>query len=243
MQRQLSPLKPRQLVHVAVQEAIKSYIVENALGPGSSVLTEVELAKRLGVSRNSVREAVKALEVIGLIEARPGAGLFVRDFSLDSILDQLPYALHLELKRIADVLEVRLQLEHGMAERIAAAADDDQLRELHAILDRLRAAAAEGRYLPDEDRAFHNTLLGKVDNPVVSKVVDIFWTLFHHLAERSAIPDPADPMQTYEVHVPIVEALERHDAAALQEAIRNHYIGVERRIQAASSAQDVATKP
>jgi len=119
---QIAPIKPlrrKQLLHQLAQEEIKSYIIEHSLKPGAPLPPETDLAQQLGIGRNSVREAVKALEALGILEARAGTGLFVRTFSFDSILDNLEYGLHFEIKRLADVLEVRGAECRDEIERVA----------------------------------------------------------------------------------------------------------------------------
>jgi DNA-binding FadR family transcriptional regulator len=87
--QKLKALKRTPLLHQS-QEEIKSYIVDHQLKPGDSVPSESELARLLNISRNSVREAVKSLKVPGIVESKPGSGLFVKDFSFGSIINNLP---------------------------------------------------------------------------------------------------------------------------------------------------------
>ena len=76
----MMPLKHRPPLYEVLQQKIKNYIIQNSLKPGDRLPSETELAQQLGVSRNSVREAVKALEMLDIVETRSGAGLFVGDF-------------------------------------------------------------------------------------------------------------------------------------------------------------------
>src|SRR5258708_3137318 len=76
----LKALKRTPLLH-QIQEEIKSYVIRNDLRPGDALPSEGDLARQLGIGRNSVREAVKSLEVLGILEARAGSGLFVKAFT------------------------------------------------------------------------------------------------------------------------------------------------------------------
>jgi len=87
-----------------VQASLRSYILENQLPSGAPLPPENELARRLGVSRSAVREAVKGLESLGLIEIRHGSGLFVGSFSFEPLLNNLPYTLVSNLKELSDLL-------------------------------------------------------------------------------------------------------------------------------------------
>src|SRR5215471_3539788 len=79
----LKALKRTPLLH-QIQEEIKGYVIRNNLRPGDPLPSEGDLARQLGIGRNSVREAVKSLEVLGILEARAGSGLFVKSFSFDA---------------------------------------------------------------------------------------------------------------------------------------------------------------
>src|SRR5260221_10589345 len=91
--RMLKPIKRGELLYEAAQTEIKEYIITHRLKSGDPLPTEMKLAEHLGVSRNSVREAVKALEAVGVLESRAGAGLFVSDFSFDPLLRNMAYGL------------------------------------------------------------------------------------------------------------------------------------------------------
>jgi DNA-binding FadR family transcriptional regulator len=227
---QKKALKRGQLLYQAVQEELKAYILENSLLPGDPLPPETELVELLGVSRNSVREAVKSLETVGILEARPGAGLFVSSFSFDPLLEHLRYGLMFDLKQLADILEVRFHIEHCMIERAVEAVTPAQLATLEAILERMRQAAAAGYYSAEEDRTFHHSLWANVDNTTVGKILDVFWMVFRQAQERASLPGPSDPMDTYQRLVAIVEALAAQNRAAARRAMKNHYVGIQQRM-------------
>ena len=220
-------------MYEVVQEEIKSYIVVNALQPGDPLPPETQLAQQLGISRNSVREAVKSLASLGILEVRPGTGLFVRDFSFDPLLENLAFGLlsrRNELKELSDVLAVRSHLEYAMAEQAVAAATPEQLKELDSILDRMRAATKAGKYSAEADRAFHQTLWKNVDNIIFSKVLDIFWKIHDQAREHELIPGPLNPELTYQRHVEIAAALREGDIDALHTALERHSSGLHERL-------------
>jgi len=229
---QLKALKQRQLLYQAVQEEVKAYIIKYDLKPGDALPPETELAQQLNVSRNSVREAVKALEALGILEARAGSGLFVRDFSFDPIVNNLPYAMMFDVKQLTDMLEVRFHIEYGMSQKVVELVTPDQLDRLREVLVQMRKAAERGVYSGDADRAFHRHLYDNVNNMLVWKILDIFWAVLKQAHAQAQLPGPLNPMETYRAHIPIVEALEAHDVEAMQTATRNHYIGIERRLRA-----------
>jgi DNA-binding FadR family transcriptional regulator len=224
-------LSQKPLLYELVQDEIKSYIVQNALAPGDSLPSEVGLAQQLGVSRNSVREAVKALETLGIVEARTGSGLFVGDFSFDSLLDNLGYGILFHMKELSDILEVRFHVEYGMVERAIAAVTPAQLQQLCEVLTEMRTCAERGEYVAENDRLFHQILWGNVENVAVQKILDVFWGIFRQARERAFIPEPSDLITTYERHARILAALEKKDVAAMQESMIFHYEGIKERLK------------
>lgn len=225
-------LKRPQLLYQAVQEEVKSYIIEHALMPGDALPPETELAEQLGVSRNSVREAVKSLETLGIVEAKTGAGLFVRSFSFDPLLENLAYGLMFDLQDLADILEVRFHIEHSMIDQAVAAVTDKQIAELRTILTRMAKALAHGKRFADEDRLFHRTLWANVNNRTVGKIVDIFWMVFAQAQRRAAVPANPDHEAIYQWHVAIVDALEEQDVEAARVAMMRHYGNIQTLLEA-----------
>jgi DNA-binding FadR family transcriptional regulator len=219
-------------LYQSVQEEIKSYIIRNSLGPGDPLPPEAELAQQLGVGRNSVREAVKSLEAVGILEARPGSGLFVRGFSFASILSNLPYGMAFRVKELTELLEIRAYLEHATVERVLNAATPEQLASLGSLLERMRQDAERGAYSADDDRLFHQMLYENIDNRLLVEIMDIFWVVLQQVQQHNPLPAPFDPMDTYQRHARIVEALEGRDVHAMWAAFHRQYIGIEARIRA-----------
>ncbi len=223
------PSRPQQ-----VAERIKRYIAENHLQPGDPLPSEVQLAQQLGVSRNAVREASKSLESIGLVEVRHGSGLFVRGFSLEPLLDNLAYGMH-ELRDLANLLEVRRVLETALIGRAIETATPDWIDDLEAILARMETKARQGQNFPEEDRDFHHCLFKRLDNPIISRLLDIFWLTFNRLHYQGEATK-SEPMKTYRDHRAIVQAIKTGDVIQAQEALLKHYSGIESRLGQAGNA-------
>lgn len=232
----LKSLRRKPRLYQSVQEEIKTFILEQHLKPGDSIPNENELARQLDISRNSVREAVKSLEALGILESRVGSGSYVRSFSFDSILDNLPYGLLSDLKELTDLLEIRMHIECGMMERVCLQVTPDQLEELHRVLDHMRLTAARGDYSTQDDRLFHQLLYQNVDNNVLARILDIFWIVLRRAQDAAEMP-LANPMDTFERHAAIYHALADRDIARLKEAMRVHYVGIQTRIERFKASQ------
>ncbi len=216
----------RKPVHKQVQDAIRTHIIENGLNAGDQLPPEGQLAKILGVSRNSVREGVKALEVQGVVEARVGAGLFVLPFSFDPILETLPYGLLSDLESVGHLLHLREVLDRGIVEQVIAAVDDKQLAALDSILDEWRLAASKGMYHVNLDREFHQALYSSLDNPLLSRLAGLFWDTMQGVADQSTFPHVENPIETHDLHRDMVEALRARNPIDLRKAINRHYPGI-----------------
>ena len=234
------PLKPlarsATLFHLT-QESIKNYILENGLHPGDPLPPETHLARQLGISRNSVREAVKALESLGILETRPGSGLFVSNFSFEALLDNLAYGLMTDLQDLADLLEVRRVLETGMIEAAMPGLANGRLDTLKHLSEKMLAWAEKGDTFPEEDREFHNTLYRHLDNNALLKVLDVFWLAFRKASDHADINDH-DPMSTYRDHVAIVDAVATGNAERVRVALDLHYASLENRLKRAQRERD-----
>ncbi len=233
----MAALKRKQMLYQTVKEEVKAYILRNGLKAGDPLPPEMELANQLDISRNSVREAVKALEALGIVESRPGTGLFVREFNFDAILNNMAYGMLFDLKQMTDVLEVRLHLESGMVEKVIEKVTPEQVARLRGILDEMRRPAERGEYSAEADRAFHACLYDNVNNQLLWNVLDIFWKVLRLAQQYAAMPSPTNPMESYVVHIPIVDALEKRDAEWMRKALRQHYAGIEARIQRFEAAR------
>jgi DNA-binding FadR family transcriptional regulator len=228
-------------LYEATQERIKEYILGRGLRAGDALPAEGRLAQELGISRNSVREAVKALESIGVLETRPGVGLFVRAFSLDPIVSNLEYSLLFDHHTLVELLAVRTQLEAGFIEHAAERVTPSQLRVLRSLVDRMGERAAAGEPPGDfkeEDRLFHRTLYAGLGNNLLLKLLEVFWTVYRRLRDQ-AHAEAIDNVRTWENHRRIVEALERGDPPAARQAMLQHFGGIRARIH---SALDDATR-
>ncbi|MBI3970331.1 MAG: FadR family transcriptional regulator [Chloroflexi bacterium] len=228
--RERSPSKNGARLSEMAQQAIKRYILDRRLEGGDLLPTEGQLVQELGMSRTAVREAVKALEALGMLEARPGIGLIVRPFSFDPILDNLAYSLLVDRTSVLDLLFVRKQLEAGAIEVAAATMSPAQLRVLRSLVDCMGERAAHGEAFTEEDRFFHRALYTGLENPLLLKLLDVFWQVYRRLRDQAPRIEDVDLVRSWEDHRMIVEALERGDAAAARAAVATHFTVLEQRI-------------
>lgn len=217
-----------------IQERIKRLIIDRRLPSGTPLPTETELMELLGVSRNSVREALKALQAMGIVEIRHGFGTYVGPMSMAPMIEGLIFRTVAGHYRGEDsllqLLELREAVETGLIARLAGRIPATDLETLDAIVRRMAAEAAEGAVRADTDRAFHAALYGSLDNTLLSEVLEAFWDAFHRV--RTDLVDvPTDPQETLTQHRRILESVRSGDALRAEEAIRDHFCNIRNRLR------------
>jgi DNA-binding FadR family transcriptional regulator len=218
----------------AIQDYIKRTITDNQMQPGDMLPPEGQIAQDLGVSRGSVREAVKALESLGIVEVRHGNGVFVRAFNFDSFLDLLSYGLVFDHSRIAEVLQIRKWLELAAIGEATQRIDPGEIAQIEEVLDRWDGKAAAGELTSDEDRAFHRMLYSSLGNQSLNALLDTFWLVFHAVPVRSITTD-LQPTTTLQDHREILAALRRRDAPLARQRIQDHFRNLEDRMARAGA--------
>ncbi|MFG2266836.1 FadR/GntR family transcriptional regulator [Streptomyces sp. NPDC048720] len=216
-----------------LQERIKKLIVDRRLPPGAPLPTEPELMEHLGASRNSVREALKALQAMGIVEIRHGFGTYVGPMSLAPMIEGLAFRTVAGHYRGEDsllqLLELREAVETGLVSRLAGRLPESDLVELDALVTRMEQEAADGADLAETDRAFHATLYRGLDNVLLSEVLEAFWDAFHRI-RRDLLEGPQDPRVTCRQHREILDAVGSGDSLRAEEAIRDHFGHVRARL-------------
>ncbi len=209
---------------------IKNYIVDNGLQAGDPLPSEAELADAMGVSRVSLRESVKALEALGVVEVVHGRGLFVRPFNLDAALEMLSYSLDFGVSTVYELYQLRKWLESAVIDEVCLRADDETVAKLDRVIADWTAAVPSGDW-PKYDRVFHRTLSDIVGNQMLLLIMGAFWTVFDN-ATDAALKSQPDPYDTVADHRRIVDAVRARDRVAARAALEASYAAFEQRYRA-----------
>ncbi|WP_350270453.1 GntR family transcriptional regulator [Brevibacterium sp. CBA3109] len=208
-------------------DRIKDLILSDGLRPGDLLPTEGELCTRLGVSRSNVREAIRKLTTLDIVDVRHGHGTYVGEMSLDALVETLVFRGVLspgdDLRALRDVVEVRAALDCGMSEAIVARLKGTTNPELSALVDDMVVMAKDGKSFPQQDRAFHTGLLAVLDNSLVGQLVAAFWDVHTAVLPRLEVAVAADLEQTAQAHGQMLEAAQSGDVEAFHAAITVHY--------------------
>jgi DNA-binding FadR family transcriptional regulator len=208
------------LLHKEVQQRIKQYILSNALQWGDRLPTETEFADMLHVSRNVVREAMKGLETIGVIEIRRGAGTRVAQFDAKEYLDHFAYNLIVQGISLRELWVVRGRLEIAFVEEAASAIGEDDLAELDRILGEMETSLATGLSTPSLGLRIHQVMFRCLDNRVLNGLLDAFAKLWAQVG-KDIFASYSHELLTEDLaaHRRIVQALRCHDALAARKVL------------------------
>ncbi|GGC82180.1 transcriptional regulator [Tersicoccus solisilvae] len=217
---------------LTVVDRIKQYILVNRLSPGDPMPTEHELSDQLAVSRSRIREAMKTLSALDIVEVRHGYGTFVGTLSLTGLAESLAFrgmlTSHRDKHFLADLIDLRELLEIDWAPLIVERLDAGTIAAMRALATTMVDLAAQGREFPVEDRQFHQLLVSTSGNALVGQLLDVFWQV-HSLVSETLGPASLLP-ETAQAHHAILDAIETGSAAALEAAIREHYQPIRERM-------------
>jgi DNA-binding FadR family transcriptional regulator len=207
------------------RENLKLFFVKNGLKGGDPIPTEHELAASLGVSRTAVREALKSLESLGIIEVRPGVGRFLKPFNFNAILENLSYGIDMDVKDFKDILDVRIALESAFLEHYVGHYDKVQIRKLRDILDAMRRLDAGGGDESSMIRVhalFHLALYQDQGNALLLSLIKIFATIQRSMTLVNRYRTQ-DTKEFIDLHSALVDAIERGNAAEVRTTLLEHF--------------------
>lgn len=216
----------------AIRHYVKQYILDAALSAGDLLPPEGELAQQLGVGRSSVREAIRALESLGIVEVRHGNGIYVREYNFDPVLETISFGMHFDTKTLAELTQIRIWLEAAVVEEAVNRATPEVIARLEAILagwaDRIQA----GEEASDLDEQFHRTLYGSLNNDTLMKLFEVFWIAFENLQIETI--HQADPGVELSDHQAILEAVKSRNAGLARRLLLKNFSHIQERIQRAA---------
>lgn len=216
-----SSLIKRQNIYQQLVEHLQQYMIDNSLQPGDRLPTEAELAARFRVSRQSVREAIKVLESIGVIETRPRDGSRVRKMNTRHLTDHLRFMFELDGATVKEMAATRRVLECGFVPVIVENADELDFQRMEAAVERMREHTRRGEAFAEADMAFHQALARATKNRVMAGFGVMIQEFFIHVRKRIKV-DPAKQQQSIREHERIIGALRDRNVQEAQDAIADH---------------------
>ena len=225
MQVGIRSVRRRRLYEDIVQQ-FHSLIRQGVLQHGARLPSERMLAEQFNVSRSSVREAIRSLELQGLVVSRRGSGTFINTEAIESVVALLASTLSAGNETLKEIFEVRHLLEPQIAAVAASRADQDEVRRMADILEEQQQQLEKGETGVDADTAFHFALASATHNSALVKVVSAVEDILR-LSRDQNLQEPGRAKRSLASHRQILERVRAADAEGARKAMEYHLTSVE----------------
>jgi GntR family transcriptional repressor for pyruvate dehydrogenase complex len=228
---------------VEITRRLLEYLLSGELRLGQKIPSERQLAEALAVGRGALREAIKSLSLLGLLEQRVGDGTYLSRSSSDLLPQVIEWGLLLGEKRLDDLLEARYHLEVMLAGWAAERRSQNQLERLRELIAQMRAAGDDDLdgYVR-ADIAFHLQLAACSGNTVLANVLTNIRSLLQAWASR-VIHTAGETHTSLAMHEPILDAVENGDPEAARTAMSRHMDRATRRLRASMPESSDEDRP
>lgn len=216
---QLQTIKSERL-YMKVAEQLQASIDDDVIKPGERLPSERELAEKLGVSRPTIREAMIALELSGVIEIRTGSGIYVTE-------QKVKLAPQLNDKGVGpfEILEIRYIIESEACALAAARISDEQIEQLREVVKEMEEEEKKPDASEKADQKFHSIIAQACQNSAISSVVDWLWDLRNESTLSTAFLEQIREEGVHpsiSEHKKILQALEQRNPERARTAMKLH---------------------
>jgi len=234
--RLIEPIKKTR-IHEAIADRIRQLILDGTYPADQPLPSERVLAARLSVSRGSVRDALRTLEVLGLLEPRHGQGTFPRELSVDRLVTPLSEVLVYRRDLQDELMDVRRMFEPAVARVAATRVTDADVAELERVIDRQRRKIAAGGSTIGEDTEFHAAMARATHNNVAVRLMATLNDLLME-SRKLTLKQRGRPERSLRGHEAIVSAMRRRDPGAAEQAMHDHIDEIAALLKTAGEGSD-----
>lgn len=216
----MMPIEKESIVNKVVKE-ITDAIIKGELKPGDKIPTEIELIETLNVGRNSIREAIKILSALGILEIRRGDGTYITKTIMPSILDPLIYSIIIEQSSSDEIFELREALEEDILELAVEKATEEDIDTLRVILDQSQKAFENNdiRLVAELDLKFHFALIEMARNPLLGRITKGVMQMFFSSIHKALEDKFKVGVKFNENHSNIINLIVTRDKKSIREVI------------------------
>jgi GntR family transcriptional regulator, transcriptional repressor for pyruvate dehydrogenase complex len=225
-------IEPRESSVAEITRKLLDFLLSGEIAPGSKIPPERQLAQALDVGRSAVREAIKSLSLLGLLQVRQGDGTYLAPSGASLLPQVIEWGLLLGEPRILDLVEARHHIEVTVAELAAERASEEGIVRLRGCLDAMRAAGEDVPAYVQADVAFHLQVAELSRNEVLANLITSLRSLLDAWAHR-VLEHAGETASSLAMHEPIVAAIAAHDPPAARVAMAAHMERAERRLREA----------
>ncbi len=216
-----TPINQNALVDQVI-DRITSALIHRELKPGDRLPTETELMTSLGVGRSSVREAVKVLQAMGIVEVHRGDGTYVATKASGSALNPMLYQLLIEPGTMKDIMELRRMFEPAFTVLAAQNATPEDIERIQQARLHFEDLVAQGKHTGDEDVRFHEAILQATRNPYVIRIGEVILKIFIESVSKSVRKVPHTAVED---HRKICDAILSKDEETIRNAVLESFRG------------------
>ncbi len=228
------PINKKSVSEMVVQR-ILDLVKTGQISAGDKLPSERDLAEQLDVSRPTVREALRALSILGVLEIRHGGGVFVTALNAEELLSPLDFFVSLNAQNMAELFDARIYFEPMLAGLAAERLTDAALERLAALVAAQLSDPEDADMFHDTDVEFHKTILEASGNDFLSRFGKLLQVLGDQgrqaFQKRKSIRQ-----QSIEDHQVILSALQARDPVGSQRAMRQHMINVRNALREVTGA-------
>ncbi len=211
----------------STMNAIKELIIDQQLRPGDLLPTECKLCEQLGVSRSSVREAIRKLEALNIVSVEHGKGTYVGSLSMEPLVQTLAFRSILQgsgdFSGLRDVVEVRRYLDLGCAEQVVENLRGTTQPHLQELVHQMLVLARQGKAFQEQDVVFHLGLVAGISNVVVKQLIHSLWLVHQAVVPELGLEITARLEDTALAHQAMLDAALAGDLEAYRRAVIVHY--------------------
>jgi len=216
-----SPLNKVSVVFLVV-ERIKEALINKELKPGDYLPSGAELSKNLGVGNSSIREAIKMLQALGVLEVIRGRGTIIRKHPREDIINPLIFQLIMEEADTKDILDFRIMFEPGSTIMAMRRATEKDIEKIKKTVENFETAIKNGTQKADDDIAFHSAILQGTYNPFVIKIGETILQLYKASISKSMKNIPEIALKD---HKRIFKAFCEKDEKKLKDTVLKSFDG------------------
>jgi len=231
----IAGLRPVKIAHVEpasneIARALLDYILSGQVGPGEKLPSERQLSESFGVGRSVVREGLKSLGLLGLVEFRHGGGTFFRGAESDLLPRVIEWGLMLGERHTVDLIEARQHLEKITTGLAADRRTPEQLKTIEGALAQMKAASTTEEFVT-ADVAFHIAVADASGNTVLANMLKSISSLLRVWIHR-VMEAESSFEKSYSEHIPVFQAISSGDSTAAASHMESHMEQASARLRA-----------
>jgi GntR family transcriptional repressor for pyruvate dehydrogenase complex len=226
--------KKRNRLYRDIVAQIRQLIQEGSLSPGDQLLPERQLAEKLGVGRSALREALTALDSMGLIDITPGGGAYIKKIGIESLIEPLAAIVLKEKESVYELLEARKIIEVQIARLAAARAGKSDLYQIKEAANEMYNDAINNRDAGESDLNFHLAIARATQNNVLFNIMTMISGLMREAygpSRNELLKDPVQTQMWCDQNFQIYEAIKIGDPDTASTLIKEHIRMAEERLR------------